>query len=404
MTREERAARVRELRAWFAEQASEFTSEGFPPEVQENWETNLREMEQHDAAIERENAELRAGLVRGGGRTAMPDVLTREQRVYDWCQHRGMIPKDVPLSFDRYLKGVVTGNWDGAEAERDLSEGTLTAGGHLVPTPLSAQVIDLARNASRVFQAGAVTVPMSTQTLKMPRLTVENAPSWKAENAVITAADLTFDSVTFTARTLVRLIKLSVELFEDSDPSAQGVIANSFAKQMALELDRVALRGSGTAPEPRGVLNQSGITTTTHGANGAAITNYDFWLDAKGAVMGNNFEPNAHIQAPRSNVSLSKLKEATTNAYLQPPANMLPMLATKQIPINLTVGTSTDCSEVYTAQWDQLMVGIRTDFNLQFLRERFLADSLEYAFLAYLRADIQLAQPLAFVVDTGVRG
>ena len=49
------------------------------------------------------------------------------------------------------------------------------------------------------------------------------------------------------------------------------------------------------------------------------------------------------------------------------------------------------------------MVGIRTDFNLRFLGERFLADNLQYAFLAYLRADVQLAQPTAFVVDTGVR-
>jgi HK97 family phage major capsid protein len=49
------------------------------------------------------------------------------------------------------------------------------------------------------------------------------------------------------------------------------------------------------------------------------------------------------------------------------------------------------------------MVGIRTQLNIQFLRERYLADNLQYAFLAYLRADVQLAQPAAFVVDTGVQ-
>jgi len=205
-----------------------------------------------------------------------------------------------------------------------------------------------------VFQAGAITVPMTAQTLKLARLTSEGTPGWHTENAAITDADMVFDSVTFTARTLTRLVKLSVELFDDSDPSAEDVIARSFAAQVALELDRVALRGTGTAPEPRGVLNQSGVTTTTHGANGAVIANYDFWLDAKGVVMGNNFEPNAHIQAPRSSMSLSKLKEATTLAYLAPPTGMLPMLATKQVPINLTVGTSTDCSEVYTADWSNL--------------------------------------------------
>jgi HK97 family phage major capsid protein len=337
-------------------------------------------------------------------------VLTREQSVEQWCQQRGLFEPPAEgerLSFDRYLRGLVTGNWDGAIAERALSEGTLTAGGHLVPLPLSSRVIDLARNQTRVFQAGAITVPMTAQTLKLARLTGEGTPAWKAENAAITDADMTFDSVTFTARTLVRLVKLSVELFDDSDPSAEDVIARSFAAQVALELDRVALRGSGTPPEPQGVRNQSGVTITSHGANGSTITTtsaYDWHLDAAGVVAGNNFTPNAHVQAPRTSVSLSKLREATTSAYLAPPPNMLPMLATKQVPINLTVGTSTDCSEIYTADWSNLMVGIRTDFQLLFLRERFVADNLQYAFLAFLRADIQLAQPSAFVVDVGVRG
>jgi HK97 family phage major capsid protein len=153
---------------------------------------------------------------------------------------------------------------------------------------------------------------------------------------------MTFDRVTFTARTLVRLITLSVELFEDADPSSEGIIARSFAAQMALELDRVALLGSGTAPEPRGVWNTSGITTTAHGANGTTITNttaYDWHLDAAGAVRAANFTPNAHIQAPRTSTSLSKLKDSTQQ-YLAPPASMLPMLVTKTVPINVTVGTS----------------------------------------------------------------
>ncbi len=356
---------------------------------------------------EQEVRELQAAPAR---RPTPPDThgpyLTREQKVSDWARTRGLVPEsDRPLNFDRYLRGIATGEWDGADEERSLAEGTLTAGGHLVPTPLASQVIDLARNQMQVMAAGATTVPMTSKTLKVPRLTSENAPTWHAENAAITDQDLVFDSVTFTAQTLVRTIKLSVELFEDADPAAEAVIANSFAQQIALELDRVALRGSGTSPEPRGVLNQSGITTTPHGANGAVIANYDFWLDAVGTVRSNNFEPNATIQAPRSATSLSKLKETSTLAYMAPPAALatIPRLNTKQIPINLTVGTSTDCTELYTAQWDQLLIGLRTDFQLRFLPERFLADNLQYAFVAYLRADVQLAQPLAFNVDTGVR-
>ena len=364
-----------------------------------------------DAERDRQLAELRAAPTRRPGSTATSEpVLTREQSVADWLAARGAFDgyqDDEPLSLQRYLRGMATGRWDGADHERALAEATIGAGGALVPAPLSARVIDLARNATRVFQAGAITVPMTSQTLALARLTGEGSPAWKTEGGNITAADLTFDRVTFTARTLVRRVDLSVELFEDSDPSAEDVIARSFAGQVAVELDRAALLGSGTPPEPTGVRNTSGVTVTTHGGAGTAITTttaYDWHLDAVGAIRAAGFEPNAHIQAPRTSTSLGKLREATTSAYLTPPANMLPMLVTKSVPINLTVGASTDTSLIFTGQWDQLMVGIRTDFTMRFLGERFRADTLSYSFVAYLRADIQLAQPSAFVVDTGVRG
>jgi HK97 family phage major capsid protein len=257
-----------------------------------------REVEDElDRRRDEELAELRAAATRRPGPAAPREpVLTREQSVYDWCQSRGMFDQqgDEPLSFDRYLRGMATARWDGAVAERALAEATIGAGGALVPAPLSARVIDLARNATRVFQAGAQTVPMTAQTLALARLTSEGTPAWKSENAAITAGDLVFDRVTFTARTLVRTILLSVELFEDADPSSEDVIARSFAGQMAVELDRVALLGTGTPPEPRGVLNQSGVTSTAHGAAGTVIstaTAYDWHLDAVGVVRAANFTP-----------------------------------------------------------------------------------------------------------------
>jgi hypothetical protein len=65
-------------------------------------------------------AELRATAAR---RTGPPSprgpVWTREQSVEDWPRTRGLMPDDQPLSFDRYLKGLATGNWENAEHERD---------------------------------------------------------------------------------------------------------------------------------------------------------------------------------------------------------------------------------------------------------------------------------------------
>jgi HK97 family phage major capsid protein len=335
-----------------------------------------------------------------------PDILLPNMSMADWAKRHGQSEGYEGRSFGRYLRDIIhSAPLEKPEYEaRFVGEGG--SGGNVVPTPLAADVIDLARNATRVIQAGAVTVPMTSQTLKYPRLTAEGSPAWHTEHASISDVDLTFDAITFTARTLTRLVRISMEMVDDAPEQAEGVIARSFAEQIALELDRAALRGSGTAPEPRGVLNTSGVTVTTHGANGSTLATagmgYDFLLDAQGVVMGNNFTPNNHIVAPRSVVGLAKLKEATTNAYLAPPAMQLPMLPTKQVPINLTVGTSSDCSEVYTADWSQLLIGLRTELRILPLRERY-ADFAQYGFLAYFRADIQLAQPSAFVVDTGVR-
>jgi HK97 family phage major capsid protein len=342
-----------------------------------------------------------------------PDSLTRDQSLADWAERKGIgNPEQRGLSFDRMVRGMVSGDWKGSPDElRALSESPLTAGGHMVPTPVAASVIDKARNASRVFQAGATTVPMASQTLKYPRLTAEATPGWRNEAAAVTDQAMTFDAVTLTAQSLAMLVKVSVELFEDAE-STDDVIENSFAAQIALELDRVALRGSGSAPEPRGIRNQTGVTLTAHGANGSVIgsppaagtVGWEVLVQALGTARGLNYEPDGQIMAPRTEHSLQLLRD-TTNQYVAPPTmlNEVPRYLTNQVPITLTTGTSTDTSEIYTGQWSHLLVGIRTSLQIRFLQERFL-DNLQYAFLAYLRADIQLSQPAAFVVDTGIRG
>ena len=50
-------------------------------------------------------------------------VLTREQNVSDWLAARGAFDRyaDEPLSLQRYLRGMATGEWDGAEHERALA-------------------------------------------------------------------------------------------------------------------------------------------------------------------------------------------------------------------------------------------------------------------------------------------
>lgn len=194
-------------------------------------------------------------------RRDIPPLLTRNQSVSDWVR-RGR--RDQPeMSFAKIARGLATGIWTDAELEqRAIAESPATAGGHMVSTPVAATVIDKARNASRVIAAGARSIPMTSATLKYPRLTTDAPASWRSEAGAITDQAMVFDSVTFTAQSLAVLVKISWELFEDTDPGSMSVVEDSFAKVLGTELDRAALRGSGSAPEPRGIRNQTGVTLT----------------------------------------------------------------------------------------------------------------------------------------------
>ncbi len=362
--------------------------------------------------------------------TEQNEVLGPGQRMLDWvCARRGdwnpggftdeLLDPDR-FSLGRTLRGMVTGDWQGAELERRaLSEGVNANGGFLTPEPLSARLIDRIRNAMRVMQSGAQTVPMQFDTLNMARLTAGPNPAvaWKSEAASITPSDLSFDRITFTARTLPILVLMSRELFEDIPGEAAGLIEDELIQALALELDRACLRGSGTAPEPKGVLNQPGVALTALGTNGRTPT-WDDAIDAVATIRTKNLEPSAILWASRTEQTLAKVKD-TQGRYLEPPSaiSTIPRKTTNQIPVNLTTGTSTDTSEVYVADWAQLLLGVRNSVGfslvsgaggggfgprIKVLEERY-ADTLSVGLLSYIRCDVQLAHPEGFVVVQGVR-
>lgn len=308
-------------------------------------------------------------------------------------------PEEANLSIGKFLKGIVTGDWRDAEAEhRTMLEGTLSAGGYMVPTPLSNQLINRARNKAAVFQAGARTVPMEASTLKMARNAGDFSAYWRAENAAITTSDMTFEQVTLTAKTLAAYGKISVELFEDA-PNVDQVVSESIASALALELDRAVLVGSGSGAEILGIRGSTGIQSVSMGTNGATPTNWDEFSQLYFAIAAANGTPNAVVYAPRTAGTLDLLKD-TTNQPLLKPASMQSIrhLITAQLPIDETQGTSTDCSTAIMGDFSTVMVGMRTNLVLEV--SRVAHDGTDSAFnklqvhiRAYLRADMQLAQP-----------
>lgn len=329
-------------------------------------------------------------------------IIRSGQSVVPFFRSKGLLEHNTAergLSFGGFCRAMVLGARTDAE-RRALSEGSDSAGGYTVPTNLLAQLIDNMRNRTVVMRAGAVTVPLTTEKTHLARLASDPQAAWRSENGSVAESDPTFERIEFTARSLAVLVKVSRELLEDS-LNIEASLINAFAQSMAVELDRVALMGSGVAPEPAGIANTSNVGDLD--AGGAALTNYDEFIDCiQWLEEQNAAAPTAAVMAPRTKAALAKLKDLENRPLVLPPSlSELPFYSTNQIPINEESGTTDNGSRIIIGDFTQLFVGVRTQLQVNVLRERF-ADTHQYGFVAHLRADVQLAHPESFAMITDI--
>ena len=301
------------------------------------------------------------------------------------------------LTDGAYLRAMVAGPKTETE-RRALNEGSDSAGGYTVPDILSARLIDRMRSASVVLRAGAQIVPLHSDKTTVAKIASDPVPGWRFENAPIVESEPTFSAVTFTPRSLAMMVRVSRELLEDS-LNIENALPQIIAEAMAAELDRVVLLGSGTAPEPRGVRNFSGLTTSDN-----AVGNLVAWkplMAARTALRTIDSDVTAFVMHPAYEGRLAELTDSTGQPMRMPPAlERVPMLTTTKIPTNL--GTGTNESIIVGGDWRRLLIGVRTSLKIEIFREIF-AENYQYAFGAVLRADAVAEHDKAFTVLKGVK-
>jgi HK97 family phage major capsid protein len=268
-------------------------------------------------------------------------------------------------------------------AEKTVQEATQKAmdtntggagGGYVIPQEfMGASFIEMLRAHSVVLKAGATLLTgLTGSPALIPKQLTSASVSWIGQNATVTASDPSFGQVQMTPKTMAIRSQYSNLLNILSSPKIEQTMRNDFAKVAALELDRVCLRGSGASNQPLGVNGMSGLLTYAIGANGGPLTVDDLY-----ALMGALEDANttgqtmALISSPKG---LRKLKKQrigqfsgdTGGLYVAQPvltddslskAMGLTCLSTTQIPVNLTKGSSTDCTEVYFGNFENLLIG-----------------------------------------------
>lgn len=286
------------------------------------------------------------------------------------------------FSFGRMIRAAVTGDWSGAGFEhevveqtrkRALSEGTDTAGGYLVPTQVASEVIELLR-PNLVLDRMGVTIHTDVHgsPYELPRIEGGAQVFWVGENDPLTESEENFTSISMTPKEVGALVKMSNRFVRLASTDAEDMVRADIARALALEIDRVALRGSGTGFQPGGISNTAGILEVSIGTDGGV---FDFStanemvkeLAANDSLRGRL----GFVMHPLVAFRLTEERVAQYSGDTSGARVVLPMTernlrdtlgwdfaSTTQIPTNLTKGTGTALSEVYFGNWEELVIAL----------------------------------------------
>lgn len=99
---------------------------------------------------------------------------------------------------------------------KDLSEGTDSEGGYLVPSPLSNRIFEIITAVGHARKEMTV-LPMSSMTLDLSTLVTKPTVAVIAEGAQVTASDMVFGRKTLTATKVAGITAMSNEVLDDAN-------------------------------------------------------------------------------------------------------------------------------------------------------------------------------------------
>ena len=157
--------------------------------------------------------------------------------------------------------------------QRNLSEGSTTAGGFLVPEEFRAEIQRL-EPLFGVIRRNARIIPMLYDTINIPAAgSTRQSANWTNEAAQILQTDPTFRQLTLTINKLASLPVVTSELLGDANVDVMNYLAMIIAEEFGKQEDIQGFNGTGSPFV--GVLNATGVPTTPH-ASGSNVTSLSY--------------------------------------------------------------------------------------------------------------------------------
>lgn len=179
---------------------------------------------------------------------AVPAVQQRAKPRYG--KLRGFETSDDAEIAGRWIRGFILGReedrqWYHHNVEsRAMSSSDNSKGGVFIPESFASTVIRLVDSYSAIPSQANV-IPMSSDSLYIPRRTSGNTASFVSENAESTASDIGTDNVMLSAKECRVASRVPNSLIEDSVVDLAGLVAEEFALALSKKIDDCGFAGDG---------------------------------------------------------------------------------------------------------------------------------------------------------------
>lgn len=292
------------------------------------------------------------------------------------------------------------------------------SGGALVPTNMHDEIIELLRPRTVVRNLGARNVPLPNGNLSMPRMASGATSGYVGEGGDVLASEGTTEDVNLSAKTMITLVPMSNQLIGRAGFRIEQMVLNDIINSMAVREDKAFLRDDGTSNTPTGFKKTATDASRTEPWAGTAdLATIDAYLDSMILKLMNSnsllITP-GWAMSPRSYMKLFGLRDGNGNKVYPELAQGLlkgyPVQHTTTVPTNL--GTGTNESEIYFADWNDVVIGEQENMKVDFSREATYKDSGGTLVSAFSRNqsvvrvvaehDIGFRHPEGLVLGTGV--
>lgn len=265
------------------------------------------------------------------------------------------------------------------------------SGGALVPESFHSEVIELLRPRTVIRRLGARSVPLPNGNLTMPRMAGGATASYVGEGADPKATGANFDDVKLSAKTMITIVPMSNQLIGNAGYNVEQLVLGDMLSAMAVREDKAFLRDDGTDNTPTGFKAIATAASRTKPWSGTAtLEAIDAFLDglilmlmASDSLMINP----GWALSPRSYMKLFGLRDGNGNKVYPELAQGLlkgyPIAHTNTIPVNLGAGTNE--SEIYFADFNDVVIGEQDNMTIDFSREATYVDSTGTLVTAFSR-------------------